>query len=106
MEPETLGQLGGWIGGIGGSVIGILGGAFGTYCAIRGTKGPVERAFVVRISAICWVLALAFLLGMLLIPSWYKFLLFIPYTLLMIFGILWLNKTQCRIRNEEAGRGG
>lgn len=106
MDPETLGQLGGWIGGILGALLGVLGGVVGTYFTIRNTKGPRERAFAIKGSIVCWVLVLAFVAGMLLIPGWYKHLLWIPYVILMIFGIQWWNKTQFQIRREEAGRGG
>lgn len=101
MDPSTLG---GWIGGILGAAVGVLGGVIGTYFSIRNTNGRRERAFAIKASIVGWVLVLAFAAGMLLIPGWYKHLLWIPYVVLLVFGIRWWNKTQFRIRQEETGQ--
>ncbi|HUP78675.1 MAG TPA: hypothetical protein VM260_08985 [Pirellula sp.] len=50
MDQETLGQIGGWVGGIFGGAIGILGGVIGTYFSIKNTKGTRERAFMISAS--------------------------------------------------------
>ena len=97
--------FGGWIGGILGAVLGALGGVIGTYFSIRNTNGPRERAFAIKASIVCWVFVFAFCAGMLLISGWYKHLLWIPYVVLLVFGIYWWNKAQFRIRQEEAGQG-
>ncbi len=102
MDPETVGQLGGWIGAIVGSGIGVLGGLIGTYFTIKNTKGPRERAFAIKASIICWVLVIAFVAAMLLIPTWHKHLLWIPYAILLFWGIRAWNKTQFRIRNGKS----
>jgi len=103
MDPETIGRLGGWIGGIVGGGIGVLGGLIGTYFTIKNTKSARERAFAMKASIICWILVIAFVAAMLLIPTWHKHLLWIPYAVLLIWGIRVWNKTQFRIRNEESG---
>jgi len=46
----------GWIGGIGGGLIGLAGGVVGTYYSIRNTRGPLERAFVIRSAVVCWII--------------------------------------------------
>ena len=97
--------LGGWIGGILGAVLGTLGGVIGTYVSIRNTNGPRERAFAIKASIVCWVFVLAFVAGLLLIPGWYRHLLWIPYGILLFVGIRLWNKTQLRIRQEESAGG-
>jgi Ca2+/Na+ antiporter len=92
----------GLIGGILGSVIGIAGGLFGTYCSIKNTNGPRERAFMIKGAVICWVAMLVFLALQLVLPNLYRWLMWIPYALLLPLGIFYANRTQQRIRKEEA----
>ena len=97
------GALGIWFGVIVGVAGGLLGGVLGTYFTIKNTNGPRERAFTIKGSILCWVLVTLFVAGMCLIPSWYKFLLVIPYVVVLLFGIRKWNETQFRIRKEESG---
>jgi len=99
------GALGGLIGGIVGIVGGIAGGAIGTYFSIKNTNGPRERAFVIKASIVAWIAILAFLAGLLLLPSPYRYFLWGPYAILLPMGILTWNKKQAQIRREEAGKG-
>jgi hypothetical protein len=101
MDPSAVG---GWVGGILGSVLGVLGGALGTYFSIKNTKGPRERAFVIKASVACVLFVAAFLIGLWLIPFWYNQLLWVPYAILLIFAIRKWNQTQLRIRQEESGQ--
>ena len=91
----------GLIGGIVGSVVGVAGGAIGTYCSIRNTKGPLERAFMVRASVVAWVAIALFLGLMFVLPSPYRFLLWIPYGILLPLGIIRINKRIAEIRESE-----
>ena len=101
MKPETVGLVGGIVGG----AIGLLGGAVGTYFSVRNTLGPRERAFVIKASVICWVFVTAFLVAMFLLPSPQRFLLWVPYAILLPIGIRVWNRKQMRIRKEESGEG-
>ena len=92
----------GLIGGIIGSIIGLTGGLIGTYCSIKNTNGPKEKAFMIKVSIISWVGILLFLALLLIIPSPYRFLLFIPYGIILPIVIIKGNKTQTKIREEEA----
>jgi len=105
MDALSTAQLWGWIGGILGSLMGIAGGIAGTYFTIKNTASPRERAFAVRASVVCWVLALAFVAGMVFIPGWFRHLLWIPYIVLMVWGINALNQALARIRMEESSKG-
>lgn len=104
LSPQTVRILA-WAGGLLGGAVGVLGGALGTYAGVKNTRGPRERAFVIRAAVLCWALVLAFVLGLLLIPGWYKHLLWIPYVVLLVLGIRSWNRAQLRIRREESGEG-
>jgi hypothetical protein len=102
MDPNAMGGL---IGGIIGGVGGLAGGAIGTYFSIKNTNGPKERQFMVRCAVYMW-LGISVFLGLLfLLPNPYRWLLFIPYGVALPFAIIKVNKTQARIRAEEAGDG-
>ncbi|MDD4018762.1 MAG: hypothetical protein PHV28_12565 [Kiritimatiellae bacterium] len=84
-----------------GCLIGLAGGVVGTWASIRNTKGPLERAFMVRASVVTWVAGLAFLALMFLLPMPWRYLLWIPYGILLPLGIITGNRRQQRIREEE-----
>jgi hypothetical protein len=92
----------GWIGGIAGGAIGLLGGIVGTYFSIRNTRGPRERAFMVKASALCWIGIGLFLGLMFALPHPHRYLLWIPYAIVLPLGILRINRTQQRIRQAES----
>lgn len=94
----NAGLMGGMIGGL----IGLIGGIIGTYFSIKNTKGPRERAFMVKTSVVCWIAILVFLVLLLVLPNPYRWLLWIPYGILWPLGIIHWNKTQQRIRQEES----
>jgi hypothetical protein len=45
----------GTLGGVFGGLFGVLGGAFGTWCSLRGARGPRERGFLMRSAAVGWL---------------------------------------------------
>ena len=92
----------GLIGGIVGCVIGIAGGLFGTFASIRNTSGPKEREFAIKASIITWIVGIVFIILLILLPFPWRYFLWIPYGILLPFGIIKWNRTQQRIRNEES----
>lgn len=86
-----------------GCLIGLAGGIFGTWASISNTNGPRERQFMIRACAVMWVAGIAFLTLMFLVPVPWRFLLWIPYGILLPFGIIFGNRSQQRIRKEEGG---
>jgi hypothetical protein len=94
----------GVFGGIVGAAIGIFGGIVGTYFSIKSTLGPRERRFMVRVAIVAWVAIGAFVLGLLLLPQPINFFLWVPYAVALPLGILWCNRRQRIIREEEASR--
>lgn len=104
MQNEFLGLSAGWIGGVAGVLIGILGGVFGTYCSVKNTKSPAERAFAIRASVLCWIGVAIFVLAMWLIPVPWKFGLIPVYIVGLFFSIRAWNKRQSAIRSANAQR--
>ena len=100
MNLANLGIIGGIIGG----VVGILGGVVGTYFSIKNTKSARERAFMVKASLVCWVFVLAFVLGMCLIPGFYKLLLVPIYVVGLVVGILFIIRRSLQICSEDSKR--
>lgn len=99
-KPVDGGDIG-LVGGLVGGALGLLGGAVGTYFSIKNTASPRERAFMVRVSVWAWVLITAFLTGLLLLPTPYNWLLWVPYGIGLPVSIVWLNRRQAQIRGEE-----
>ncbi len=88
--------------GVTGGIIGVLGGAVGTFFSIKNTCGPRERAFMVRSAVVCWLGITLFLGLMFLLSNPYRFLLWIPYAILLPLAVVYGNRTQQRIRLEES----
>jgi uncharacterized membrane protein YfcA len=91
----------GIIGGILGSIFGIAGGVIGTYYSIKNTKGPLERAFMIKASVIAWIAITVFLVLMFVLPNPYRLWLWVPYGILLPLGIIKLNKRVAEIRENE-----
>ncbi len=102
MDLEFLNPFVAYGGAILGSCIGLLGGLFGTWCSIRNTQSPAERAFMIRCSIAVWLLVTAFVASLLLIPVPYNHLLWLPYVILLILAIRRLNGVQARLRAENS----
>ena len=92
----------GRVGGIVGGLVGIAGGVFGTYCGIKNTHGPRERTFMVKCALICWAYVLGYLLLLVARPRPCGWFLTSPYALLLCIGIVYANRIQQRIRQEES----
>lgn len=92
----------GLIGGIVGGIIGLAGGVLGTYFSIHHAKGPKERVFMIKSSLIFWISALLFITLLLTLSSPYKWLLWLPYGIVLPLSIRFMNSRLCQIQQEEA----
>jgi uncharacterized membrane protein YfcA len=92
----------GLIGGIIGGVIGIGGGIVGTWFSISNTRGPRERACMIRVSIVTWFALAIFLALLFLLPDPYRWLMWIPYGILLPLGIVRVNKRLAEIRASES----
>ncbi len=96
------GAMWGWIGGIAGCVIGLVGGIIGTYFSIKRTNGPLERSFMIKSAIVCWIAILIFLGMLLCLPNSYRWFMWIPYSILLPLGIVFGNRKQQAIRQQES----
>ncbi len=92
----------GWIGGIVGVLLGLAGGIVGTYFGIRNTNGPRERSFMIKSAVVCWGAILVFLVLVLALPGPYRWFMWLPYSILLPLGIVYGNRRQQAIRQEES----
>ena len=83
------------------SALGVAGGGIGTYWSIRNTNGPRERAFMVRVSIITWLVVTMFVAALMLFPKPYNWLLWIPYGIALPLAVRRWNRRQLEIRSEE-----
>lgn len=96
------GVMWGWIGGIVGGILGLAGGIIGTLFSIKNTNGPLERSFMIKSAFVCWIAILIFLGLLLGLPNPYRFFMWIPYTILLPLGIIYGNRKQQAIRQQES----
>ncbi len=96
------GAMWGWIGGIAGGVLGLVGGIIGTYFSIKNTNGPLERYFMIKSAVVCWIAVLIFLGLLLGLPTPYRYFMWIPYSILLPLVIIFGNRKQRTIRQQES----
>jgi Ca2+/Na+ antiporter len=108
MDANTAGGVAGLVGGIVGSVIGIMGGVIGTYCSIRNTTRPRERALMIRMSLYTWLWVGGWLvlagLAMFLLPRPWSGLtagVSLPILLPMIPFIPFVNRKLAEARTAD-----
>ena len=92
------------LGGTAGVVIGLLGGAVGTYFSIKNTQTPAERRFMIAASIVLWVAGLLLIaLPMVLafsgvIPRWSPWIPFAVFFIALGPMIRWANRRQSELR--------
>ena len=94
----------GLIGGIVGSVLGVLGGAIGTWFSVANTNSPAERSFMIKVSICFWVAIILFLALLLTIPQPYNMVMWVFYGILLPVGIVRTNKRLAEIRSRETDK--
>ena len=92
----------GWMIGLVGGGLGLLGGLVGQYFSIRNTNSLRERAFMIKASVLFWIALVSFLGLMIALPNPYRHLLWIPYGILLPLGIRTVNRLQQKIRSEDS----
>ena len=94
MHPDFIGVASGIL-------IGLLGGIAGTYYSIKNASGSRERDFMVKSAVVIWIAVIIFGILMVVLDSPYRYFLWIPYGIGMPLGIIYINRKQRRIRQEE-----
>jgi hypothetical protein len=87
MDGSTLG----WIGGISGGVLGLAGGVIGSYFSITRARGDAARAFMVKCVVIGWIAGFVFLAALLLLPSPWRYLVWLPYGVVFPLSLRMMN---------------
>ena len=75
----------------------------GTWFSIRNTKGPRERAFVLRAAVVCWLAVTLFVVALYFTPLLYRSLLWLPYLFGLPFALRAWNRRQEQLHKEESG---
>lgn len=86
-----------------GVLAGITGGIIGTYFSIKNTGGPKERTFMIKAAVVGWIAAIGFLILLFYLPKPYNFLLWIPYGVALPTAIIYVNRKQRQIQEQEKG---
>lgn len=98
----TTGGIAGLAGGVAGGVLGVAGGVIGSYFSIKKTNGPMERSFMIKSAAACWI-AIGIFLGLLLgLPGQGQPFMWIPCSILPPLGIIFVNRKQPAIGKQES----
>ncbi|MBI4244331.1 MAG: hypothetical protein HY606_09605 [Planctomycetes bacterium] len=84
-------QYSGIIGAVVGSLIGIFGGAYGTYCSYKSAKTNSERKFVILFSLIIIFVVGIDLLLLFILPSSYSWIVFAVFPFWLFPLIFWGN---------------
>jgi hypothetical protein len=82
--------------------IGVAVGAVRMCIAIKETKAPRERAFVIRKYIFYWASAIGYLFCLWLIPKPYIIYLSFLFSMAFFASVRSSKKTQARIRSEES----
>jgi purine-cytosine permease-like protein len=82
----------------------VVAGLAGAYLSIKNTKGPRERAFMIKAIIIGWIFVLALVFGLRVLPRSYHVLIIPIYIAGAVAGIMYSNKKQAQIRAEESER--
>ncbi|WP_299460961.1 hypothetical protein [uncultured Gimesia sp.] len=98
MKPETIGL----IGALGGTLLGVLGGVYGTWNSIKQTNGPRERAFVVKMSVLFWIVVSLFVVLVFVLPAPWNYYIWLPYGLWLTSTIRRSDLKQQAIREAES----
>jgi hypothetical protein len=98
LKPETIGL----IGALGGTLLGVLGGVYGTWNSIKQTNGPRERAFVVKMSVLFWIVVSLFVVLVFVLPAPWNYYIWLPYGLWLTSTIRRSDLKQQAIREAES----
>ena len=97
MDGQTIGLIGGIVGG----AIGVLGGIAGTYFGIKRVANDAQRKFVIRCAVLAWVFVLAFVSLVIFLPSPWKYIMWVPYAIALPVAIIWCNKRLAHLNENN-----
>jgi hypothetical protein len=80
-----------------------VGCAYGAYAAIKGAKSPQERTFVWVWAIVALLLFVSFAVAWVVVPGWYRFLLFIPFALALFLLVRYGNRKFTDLKQKQGG---
>ncbi|WP_339736297.1 hypothetical protein [uncultured Gimesia sp.] len=89
------------IGAVGGTLLGVLGGVYGTRNSIKQTNGPRERAFVKKMALLYVIMVSTFVALVFLLPDPWNQYIWLPYGLWLNYTIRRSSRKQQAIREAE-----
>lgn len=98
MAPEMIGL----IGAVGGTLLGFLGGVYGTWNSIQQTNGPRERAYVKKMALMFFIVVSLFVVLVFVLPDPWNYYIWLPYGLWLTSTIRRSALRQQAIREAEA----
>jgi hypothetical protein len=101
MDPAAVG----WIGGIAGGAVGVIGAAIGVYASLGSAKSAAERRFLWIGTSVFCVLIGGHLAALFFIPQPWNGLSWLVYPPLLIATIFWFNRRQTELRQEGENGG-
>jgi hypothetical protein len=110
MAQADTGQwnwLGVTVSAILGTLLGLGGGAFGTYCSIKNTRTAAERRFMIRSSVVIWLVVIFLVLvpstlsAFGIIPVWLQWVLIALFAGMLVPSIVWVNRQQAHLRGSQ-----
>jgi len=90
----------------GGAAIGVLGGTAGACYGIRRLNLEEERALMWRFLLVLLLLMALFAIGFLLIPGYYRFLVFIPFGIGIFVLVRHTNRTRTDLHTAQQEHSG
>ena len=104
------GAVMGIVGGVGGSLIGLGGAAFGTACSIRNARSPGERALMIKAAWCAWIYSTAFV-GLYLYAAfferswfesiWFQVIYWTIHATVLVVSVTWLNRKAAKLNAER-----
>ena len=79
----------------------VCGGVLGTILALKHTRGPLERAFVIRACVVCWMGGILSVAGLVFIPAPWKFGIAILYLVKIATSFLRWRRRRLELRAED-----
>jgi hypothetical protein len=80
---------------------GLVGCAVGAYVLIKRAKSAQERTFWRWAAAVMLLIAVSFAVAWVLVPGWYRFLLFIPYGAGLFLLVRYGNRRLAEVHREQ-----
>jgi len=101
MDPAKIGL----IGAVGGTLLGFLGGVYGSWNSLQQTNGLREWAFVVKMTILYWIVVPLFVVSIFILSAPWNQYIWLPYGLWLTYTIRSSDRKQQALREAETMSG-